>query len=43
MQERDYEEIAAAHAVSQAAVRQRVSRGLATLRTRLREQGRTEP
>lgn len=43
VQERDYEEIAAAHAVSQAAVRQRVSRGLATLRTRLREQGRTEP
>jgi RNA polymerase sigma factor (sigma-70 family) len=43
VQERDYEQIAGELELSEAAVRQRVSRGLATLRTRLRADGRTEP
>ncbi|HEY4279802.1 MAG TPA: sigma-70 family RNA polymerase sigma factor [Conexibacter sp.] len=41
--ERDYDEIAGELQISEAAVRQRVSRGLATLRARLRDNGRTEP
>lgn len=41
--ERGYDDIAGELAVSEAAVRQRVSRGLATLRARLRAEGRTEP
>jgi DNA-directed RNA polymerase specialized sigma24 family protein len=35
--ERDYADIAAAHGTSQAAIRQRVSRGLAKLAGRVRE------
>jgi RNA polymerase sigma-70 factor (ECF subfamily) len=38
LDDRDYDEIAAAHDVSAPTVRQRVSRGLAALRTRLRSQ-----
>lgn len=37
IEERSYDELAGEHRLSQAAVRKRVSRGLATLRTRLRE------
>ncbi|MDO8209340.1 RNA polymerase sigma factor [Conexibacter sp. CPCC 206217] len=41
--ERDYEQIAGELDLSEAAVRQRVSRGLATLRARLRARERTQP
>lgn len=43
VEERSYTEIAIELEVSEAVVRQRVSRGLSTLRARLRAQGRTEP
>jgi RNA polymerase sigma factor (sigma-70 family) len=38
VEEHDYDEIAAAHAISEPAVRQRVSRGLAALRARMGSQ-----
>jgi RNA polymerase sigma factor (sigma-70 family) len=38
LDDRDYDEIAAAHRVSEPTARQRVSRGLAALRTRMRSQ-----
>lgn len=41
VQERDYEQIAGELRLSEAAVRQRVSRGLSTLRARLRAEGRS--